>query len=464
MIEPQLLAHVAISVFCVLKASSLDTFIAAVYELAVLLLNDTQTPVSREESVFRREWSQQQPDRWSICPFLEDIPDPQVNWILCNHPNRFGHTPGQERLSCLAKDNSIYIAANTGDKKPCNACDPKCPFDGCYQYNGVVFDSQGKLVARYHKQSLWGEEQLFNIPKEPEVVTFNTVSARLGIFTWFDFLFHDPAVTLVRDLHADTVLFPSNWVNIWPHFSSCEFHSAWALSVRVNLLASNTRPLSKKITGSGIYAPDSPRAFHDMTTKEGKLLSPPLGSHPTHPVVVNWTTYASGIDALSMGNQEFQGTVFLKFIFLEFRGVSGIVCQKDLCCHLPYKMCEKRSDEVYALKVFGGLHKYKESYYLPGQLGSLCHRLRISAPQSAPRISQALWKVAVTGVCSHEDGTEDGHKHGHPSHDEAWKWHPYVSVYILLAKTSRMQSSRSKDREILPTPNEAKTKVEMLGE
>lgn len=48
MITSQLLACAAISVFCVLKASSLDTFVAAVYEHAVILPNATLTPVPRE--------------------------------------------------------------------------------------------------------------------------------------------------------------------------------------------------------------------------------------------------------------------------------------------------------------------------------------------------------------------------------------------------------------------------------
>ncbi|KAK1338034.1 hypothetical protein QTO34_001141 [Cnephaeus nilssonii] len=396
MITSQLLACAAISVFCVLKASSLDTFVAAVYEHAVILPNATLTPVPRELALGLMSrnldllegaitsaakqgahiivtpedglygWNF---NRESIYPYLEDIPDPQVNWIPCNHPNRFGHAPVQERLSCLAKENSIYVVANIGDKKPCNASDPQCPSDGRYQYNtDVVFDSQGKLVARYHKQNLFLGEDQFNVPKEPEVVTFDTAFGRFGMFTCFDILFHDPAVTLVKDFHVDTILFPTAWMNVLPHLSAIEFHSAWAMGMKVNFLASNIHHPSKKMTGSGIYAPDSPRAFHyDMKTEKGKLLLSQLDSHPKHPVVVNWTSYASGIEAFSTSNKEFKGTVFFdEYTFLELRGVTGnyTVCQKDLCCHLSYKMSEKRADEVYALGAFDGLHTVEGSYHL----------------------------------------------------------------------------------------------------
>ncbi|XP_008056794.1 pantetheinase [Carlito syrichta] len=396
MVASQLLAYMAILVFCVLKASSLDTFLAAVYEHAVILPDATLTPVSREEALVlmnrnldlleRAVISAAQKgahiivtpedaiygwnfSRESVYPYLEDIPHPQVNWIPCNNPNRFGHTPVQERLSCLAKNNSIYVVANIGDKKPCNASDPQCPPDGRYQYNtNVVFDSQGTLVARYHKQHLFIGEDHFNAPKSPEVVTFNTTFGRFGIFTCFDILFHDPAVTLVKDLHVNTILFPTAWMNVLPHLSAIEFHSAWAMGMGVNFLASNIHYPLMKMTGSGIYAPNSPRAFHyDMKTEEGKLLFSQLDARPYHPRVVNWTSYASSIEAVSSEKQKFKGVVFFdEFTFVELTDVMGnyTVCQKDLCCHLSYKMSEKRSDEVYALGAFDGLHTVEGCYYL----------------------------------------------------------------------------------------------------
>ncbi|XP_006885041.1 PREDICTED: pantetheinase [Elephantulus edwardii] len=395
MLPPRLLVYMTISAFCILRVSAVDTFLAAVYEHTVILPNDTLTPVSPEEAlalmnqnldileeaiaaaakkgvhiivtpedgIYGWDFS-----RETIYPYLEDIPDPQVNWNPCNNPKRFGYTPVQERLSCLAKENAIYVVANIGDKKPCNSSDPQCPPDGRYQYNtNVVFDSDGKLVARYHKKNLFMGEDQFDSPKMTEVVTFNTTFGKFGIFTCFDILFHDPAVTLVKDFHVDTILFPTAWMNVLPHLSAVEFHSAWAMGMGVNFLAANIHQPLKRMTGSGIYAPNSSRAFHyDMKTNKGKLLISQLDSHP-YSSAVNWSTYANSIGTHATGNQEFKGIVFFdKFTFVTLKEVTGnyTVCHKDLCCHLNYKMSEKRSEELYALGAFDGLHTVEGQYYL----------------------------------------------------------------------------------------------------
>ncbi|KAM6185222.1 pantetheine hydrolase VNN2-like [Rhynchocyon petersi] len=392
------LTSVAAFALLILKIGAWDTFLAAVYEHAVILPDETETPVSRDEAlifmnknidVLEKVIKQAAekgahiivtPEdalygwkftRETIFPYLEDIPDPQVNWIPCEDPGRFVHTQVQTRLSCLAKDNSIYVLANIGDKKKCNLHKSTCPSNGYYQYNtNVVYNTEGKLVARYHKYNLYYEPQ-FDVPEKPELVTFNTTFGRFGIFTCFDILFHDPAVKLVKDFHVDTVLFPTAWMNVLPFLTAVEFHSAWAMGMGVNLLAANIHHVNMNMTGSGIYAPHSPKSYHyDMETASGKLLISEVDSHPRlSPVYqpdVNWSAYARTIKPFPIQKTTFGGFVSRdEFNFTEVYESAGnlTVCQKKLCCHLSYRMLEKEENEVYVLGAFSGYHGRRKREY-----------------------------------------------------------------------------------------------------
>lgn len=376
-------------------ASAMKTFIAAVYEHAVILPNETETPVSRDDALLFmnknidileraiKQAAEQNAQiivtpedamygwkftRDTIFPYLEDIPDPLVNWIPCQEPKRFGYTPVQVRLSCLAKQNSIYVVANIGDKKPC--LDSTCPPNGYYHYNtNVVYDKEGKLVARYHKYHLYSENQ-FDVPKKPELVTFNTTFGRFGIFTCFDIFFHDPAITLVKDFHVDTILYPTAWMNVLPLVTAIQFHSAWAIGMRVNLLAANIHHVSLNMTGSGIYAPLSSKVYHyDMKAASGKLLLSEVDSYPRlspeYPPVVNWSAYANSIKLFPVQNS-FTGFISRdEFNFTELSENAGnlTVCHKELCCHLSYTMLRKERGEVYVLGAFAGLHGRRKKEY-----------------------------------------------------------------------------------------------------
>lgn len=94
------------------------------------------------------------------------------------------------------------------------------------------------------------EANYFNYPKEPEVITFETPFGKFGVFTCFDILFREPAVVLASELQVDTVLFPTAWMNVLPFLTAVEFHSAWAMGMGVNFLASNTHNTIMSMTGN----------------------------------------------------------------------------------------------------------------------------------------------------------------------------------------------------------------------
>lgn len=125
-------------------------------------------------------------------------------------------------------------------------------------------------------------------------------------------------------------------------------------------------------SGSGIYAPDGARAYYyNMKTEDGHLLIAELDSHPrlspASPPAVSWSSYASGVEKCVPDEQDFSGLIFYdQFTFTELTKPEGhiTVCQKDLHCHLSYKMAGKREDEVYVLGAFDGLHVVEGQYYL----------------------------------------------------------------------------------------------------
>lgn len=125
-------------------------------------------------------------------------------------------------------------------------------------------------------------------------------------------------------------------------------------------------------TGSGIYEPNGPIAYHYNTeTENGHLLIAQLNSRPhlspTYPPAVNWSSYATSIKHFSPSDQDFTGVVYYDlFTFMELTKIEGnhTICQKNLCCHLSYRMAEKREDEAYVLGAFDGLHIVEGEYYL----------------------------------------------------------------------------------------------------
>eukprot|EP00058_Branchiostoma_floridae_P019728 XP_002605218.1 hypothetical protein BRAFLDRAFT_58955 [Branchiostoma floridae] len=295
--------------------------------------------------------------RDSIFPFLEEIPDPVMHpWNPCLLPHRHHHTEVLHTLSCIARNNSLVVVANMGDKQDCSKeVDPHCPDDGQYQFNtDVVFETDGQFIAKYHKYNLFYENQ-FDSPPRCEHVTFTVFSVTFSMFTCFDILFKDPSVEVVEKLGVKNIVFPTAWGNALPLRHAVQYHQAWAMGENVNLLSANQHHPFFDMTGSGIYSGQSGALvyYHDSDwSSGGKLL---VAVVPTDPGCFNdenfWTFQSKIEEDIYTFSPLENGTGHVE------------VCDNALCCQLDYSMSLKEG-ELYAFGVFDGLHTFQGQYYL----------------------------------------------------------------------------------------------------
>ncbi|XP_029445074.1 biotinidase isoform X2 [Rhinatrema bivittatum] len=337
--------------------------------------------------------------RESIYPFLDFIPSLHpVQWNPCLEPCLFNDTEVLQRLSCMARGGRMFLVANLGTKQPCEFSDPHCPPDGRYQFNtNVVFSPSGTLMARYRKQNLYFE-YAFDMPSEVDYVVFDTPFAnKFGMFTCFDILFHEPAVSLIRKFDVNHVVFPTAWMNQLPLLSAIQFQRGFASGFNINFLAANIHHTALGMTGSGIFTPSKSFYYHDMEREEGKLIVARIPVNPsqetyltnglrsirsrnqTHSAMVNLPLnnevcekeeqVNDGRGSIT-GNQKLSPPFYAEmmydnYTFVLVTGNKGHLqlCAGSLCCYLSYQRVAL-SSELHALGVFNGLHTVHGTYYV----------------------------------------------------------------------------------------------------
>ncbi|CAC5364009.1 VNN [Mytilus coruscus] len=305
--------------------------------------------------------------REDIKSYLEYIPDPEENWNACQFPDKYENTDIQRNLSCLAKHTSMYLVVNFGDRQPCViGNDPNCPKDGHYQFNtNVVYNPKGDLIAKYHKKHLYKEKH-FDVPPVTKLVTFETPFGKFAVFTCFDILFKTPAIDALMIDGVGNVVFPTAWMDALPLLAAIQFHSAFAASARVNLLAANINLPKYRFHGSGIYSPTGYKAFQYSESPGGKLLIADLPIVKTNAFRTKFQRPDIKIEA-TVGSGQFQSKVrHDPFMFVPIQNNKGnvSVCDGKLCCFLYYERLGN-SSEYFAFGAFDGLHKSRvQPYYL----------------------------------------------------------------------------------------------------
>ncbi|XP_072752452.1 vanin-like protein 1 [Anoplolepis gracilipes] len=191
------------------------------------------------------------PKREEMQDWTTIIPAASSNYTPCIN-NTVQVSDALKKISCAARDNKIYVVINIAEKLPCTG--DVCPKDKMFYYNSnVAFDRTGKIIARYRKTNLFGE-QLFSVTSEPEIVIFDTdFGVKFGTFTCFDILFHEPALNLTRFHQITDIVFPTAWFSETPFLTAVQTQAGWSFSEDVNFLASGYNRPAVGSSGSGIY-------------------------------------------------------------------------------------------------------------------------------------------------------------------------------------------------------------------
>ena len=189
-------------------------------------------------------------DRAQMLLFLPYLPAVGSNPCTDAQPGS-PHGDVVKRLSCLARNQSIYLSVNWGDAVS-NASAPH----GFNQYNTqIVFSTNGSILVKYYKIHTFSEVE-FDSPAVPELAFFSIGSVRIGIMTCFDTMFASPAIDLMRSHNVDTFLISHWWVDQNAMMNAVTWFAAISKTYGVNIMAAasvwdKVQPWG---SGSGIFS------------------------------------------------------------------------------------------------------------------------------------------------------------------------------------------------------------------
>ena len=147
-------------------------------------------------------------------------------------------------ISCASREYRMYVVIALSEMVDCEMTDTRdagaCGGGAGYiTYNtNVVFDRDGKVIARYRKYNLFGEAGV-SVPPEVILSTFRTdFNVTFGQFICFDLMFDKPSLQLINDLGVTDIVYSTYWYSEAPFLFSVMAQCGWANANNVNLLAS----------------------------------------------------------------------------------------------------------------------------------------------------------------------------------------------------------------------------------
>ncbi|GIY59344.1 pantetheinase [Caerostris extrusa] len=312
--------------------------------------------------------------------FLEIVPDPSaVREAPCDFPEKYQNMPQLYTLSCMAKNHSMYVQANTGDLMMCEETKiTQCPKDGRLQLNtNVVFDREGAVVTRYHKEHLWGEEGM-DMAVEKQNPIFKTDFGTFATFVCFDVVLAR-IIEVIEEPEVDGVVFSTMWENSAPLFTSVQYFQSWAMGNNASLIAADIQLPGQLAVGSGIfhakegalvytYDPDGiskllvarvPRRGHEL--KEPKASITAITSNGTYkwshdgddvPYETVHSTHYHLKDDLH--HNRYHETDLVNYTLVQLTSPRDrlTTCNNGMCCTLDYSI--ENLNETFYFAVYNG--------------------------------------------------------------------------------------------------------------
>ncbi|XP_078047835.1 vanin-like protein 1 [Augochlora pura] len=308
------------------------------------------------------------PGKSKMDPWTTAIPSPEDNFVPCTQ-NRTDVSETLKVLSCAARDNSIYLVVNIAEKEVLK--------NGTVYHNtNMAFDRQGKIVARYRKVNLYGEDQ-FSVVEPPEIVTFDTdFGVKFGTFICFDILFATPALDLTRLKGVTDIVYSTAWFSEAPFLTAVQTQYGWSYGENVNMLAAGYNNPRSGSAGSGIYLGEQGIAVATMTEhRQNRLLvaqvpkkSPKTSPQKftTLPEKGNLENSTESCYTLNMTG-DIVNDVFIKRdnivpftnVILNEDSFRKTLCHNDFCCEFQGTKSDKSEvKSIYRAVVFNGCRHY----------------------------------------------------------------------------------------------------------
>lgn len=306
------------------------------------------------------------PTRESVAPVLTEIPDPErltfSNKNPCLQPTLYESSYILRNLSCIARENNLFLLSNFGTKQTCepytSVGDQTCPQEGFLTLNtDVVLDNEGNFIKRYRKHNIFIE--IFHKSPTLEKIYFDSPYGRFGIFTCFDLIFKSPAIDLVEEFNIDTVLFPTWWYDELPILTALQYQDGWSWTQKVNFLGSNIQKPNLGSTGSGVFS-----GLNTIYTGPGSLTSKLIiGNLPKEPLLSSECSLKFNPIIIDVETQNKAPPYKYKhydllpndsIYTLQESQKKHTECSGNVCCTIEYKLKTFEQVSRYALIVRDG--------------------------------------------------------------------------------------------------------------